>query len=208
MECLKNRIGISGCGAPATSPDPDFIVTEGADFIVTEGSSGFPPPATPPPAGSGALPILTINSLPGVSLQKIDSLADDEQETFLGVWNDIVLRAMMKFEILVKAKLNQCYKLTDKTVVACLVCEKKELFDVALWYLHGTELMIEITSTDTINRYTTIDLEKAERLKEEFYLEFQGALNDAVQAITPADSDCITGCVECNDTVKWVYQTP
>ncbi len=172
MECLVNRIGIKGCGAP----------TEGVQ--------------------------LYINHLPGISIENIDALADDEQETFLGLWDDVVLRTMKKFEILVKAKLNQCYKITDKTVVNCLICEKKELFDVALWYLHGTEMMIERTSTDVMNRYTTIDLEKAEKLKEEFYAEFSAALNDAIQGISPADSDCITGCLECNDKVKWVTQLP
>jgi hypothetical protein len=185
MNCLTNRIGIKGCGAPSTPASGP-----GVEPVVE------------------ALPVLLINALPGVTLENIEALADDEQETFLGVWNDIVLRTMKKFEILVKAKLNQCYKLTDKTVVECLVCEKKELFDVALWYLHGTELMIERTSTDVMSRFTTIDLEKAEKLKEEFFYEFQSALNDAVQSMNPEDSDCITGCVECNDSIKWVTQLP
>lgn len=151
---------------------------------------------------------LYINQLPGISMENINALADDEQETFLGLWNDLVLRTMKKFEILVKAKLNQCYKITDKAVIECLVCEKKELFDVALWYLHGTELMIERTSTDEMNRYTTIDLEKAENLKVEFYREFEQALDDAVSSMQPNDSDCLIGCLECNDSVKWVMQTP
>lgn len=172
MQCLVNRIGISGCDASSQGVQ------------------------------------LYINQLPGVSLENIEALADDEQETYLGLWADIVLRTMKKFEILVKAKLNQCYKLTDKTVVECLICEKKELFDVALWYLHGTELMIERTSTDEMSRFTTIELEKAERLKEEFYGEFQSALNDAVQGISPEDSDCVVSCLQCNDPVRWVMQTP
>lgn len=160
-------------------------------------------------AATNPAPQLYINQLPGISFENIDALVDDEQETFLGLWNDVVTRTIKKFEILVKAKLNQCYRITDKTIVTCLICEKKELFDVALWYLHGTELMIERTSTDVMSRYTTIDLDKAEKLKEEFYREFQAAIDDAIEGINPQDSDCITdGCVECNDTVKWVSQTP
>jgi hypothetical protein len=191
MDCLVNRIGIRGCDAPAS-----------------EAVAASAPGVIPIVLAVEALPILFINDLPGVSLAKIDSLTDDEMETYLDVWGTVVLRAIKKFEILVKAKLNQCYKLTDKTVVACLVCEKKDLFDVALWYLHGTELMIEITSTDEMNQYTTIGMEKAEKLKEEFYAEFQSALTDAVQSITPADSDCVPSCLECNDNVKWVMQAP
>lgn len=191
QECFNNRIGVNGCGAPASA--------------AVEAN----PDADPPVEAEDALPVLFINSLPGITLENMDAIADDEQETFLGVWNDVVLRTMKKFEILAKAQLNKCYKLTDKTVVACLLCENKELFDVALWYLHGCELMIERTSTDVLNRFTTIDLEKAEKLKEEFYAEFAAALQDAVSAINPQESDCIEdGCVECNDTVKWAYQTP
>jgi hypothetical protein len=153
-------------------------------------------------------PQLYINSLPGVTLEMIDALANDEQETFIGLWNDVILRSMKRFEIAVKSKLNKCYKLTDKVVVECLVCEKKDLFDVALWYLHGVELMIERTSTDEMSRYTTIDLDKAEQLKQEFFSEYETALNDAIQSINPSDSDCVKGCLQCNDTVRWVMQTP
>lgn len=181
MECLKNRIGIRGCDSPTTEAS-----APGAEPVVE------------------ALPVLLINQLPGISLENISALADDEQETYLGLWDDVVLRTMKKFEILVKAKLNKCYKITDKTVVSCLVCEKKDLFDVALWYLHGTELMIERTSTDQMSRFTTIDLDKAEKLKEEYYIEFESALNDAIGSISPADSDCVTTCVQCNDDIKWV----
>lgn len=151
---------------------------------------------------------LYINQLPGVTMGNIAALADDEQETFLGVWADIVLRSMKKFEILVKANINKCFKISSKVEVECLVCENADLFDVALWYLHGAEVMIERTSTDELNRFTTIDLEKAERLKEDFYIEFESALNDAVNSMDVTDSDCLKGCLSCNDSVKWVFQTP
>lgn len=185
IECLNNRIGIRGCDAP-TSP----ASAEGVTPVVA------------------ALPILVVNDLPGVTLQNINAIVEDEDETFLTLWNKVVLRTMKKFEVLVKSKLNECYKLTDKTVVACLICENAELFDVALWYLHGTELMIERTASDTLSRYTTIDLDKAEQLKIDFYAEFQSCLDDAVQGINPSDSDCVTDCVEGNEAVRWVFQTP
>lgn len=173
MDCLANRIGILGCGAPQGSPDP----------------------------------VLNVNSLPGISLENIAALTDYDQETFLGLWDDVKLRAMKKFEILVRAKMNQCYKLT-RDQVKCLVCANKDLFDVALWYLHGTELMIERTSTDTLSRYTTIDLDKAEKLKEEFYREFQAAMEDAIGSINIAKSDCIDDCIDRPDIVNWVSQIP
>jgi hypothetical protein len=190
MNCLANRIGLLGCGAPSSE-------------AVTAN-----PNATPPVLAQPALPILTINQLPGISLGNIEALADDEQETYLGVWADVSLRAMKKFELLVKAQFNRCYRLTDKTVIECIVCENKDLFDVALWYLHGAELMIERTSTDTLSRFTTIDIEKAEALKADFYIEFERSLKDAVESISPSDSDCVEECLECNQDIKFVYQLP
>jgi len=152
---------------------------------------------------------LFINQLPGVTIKKMESLADgDEQQSFIDVWSDISLRANKKFAVLVKSKINECHRITDKTIIECLVCEKVDLFDVALWYLYGTELMIEITSSDALNRYTTIDLDKAESLKEEFYTEFLAALNDAVLSIDPNDTECVTGCVPCNDRIRFVEQVP
>ena len=171
------------------------------DYI---GISGCGTPEPDPENFSG----LTVNQLPGISQQVIEDIADEEQETFLGVWADVKLRAMQKFDLAVKAELNKCYRITDKTVVSCLVCEAKDSFAVALWYLHGVEMMIERTSSTRLNWLTTIDLDKAEKLKAEYYAEFQSALTDAVSSLNPSDSDCIDGCLECNDTVRWKEQTP
>lgn len=153
---------------------------------------------------------LFINQLPGVTVQNMDALADGgEQETFIDVWADVKLRAMKKFEIQVKAKINKCYKIVDKTIITCLVCANKDLFAVALWYLLGTELMIERTSTDSLNRWTTIDLVKADQLKADFYTEYLAALDDAVNSFKPEDTDCFGDeCVGCNDNVKFVSQLP
>lgn len=178
MECLQNYIGVKGCDAPA------------------------------PSAEVGAFSGLYINSLPGVNLEVMESIADHEQETFLGVWEDVQLRGLKKFALAVKAELNKCYRITDKTVVECLVCEKKDEFAVALWYLLGVELMIERTSSTRINRFTTIDLDQAEKLKAEFYTEFSESLKDAVRSINPQDSPCVTTCVEHNENIRWTEQTP
>ena len=191
ISCLNNRIGIAGCDAPASA--------------AVEASA---PGVTPVVQAVEALPILFINDLPGCPLLKIDSLTDDERETYLEVWNSIATRAVQKFMVLVKAEFNKCFRINDKTVLECIICENVDSFDVPLWYLHGTELMIEITSSDNLNRYTTIDLDKAERLKGEFYAEFQSFLSDSVSSIDTENSDCIKDCVDCNDSVKWVFQTP
>jgi hypothetical protein len=188
MECLKNYIGIKGCGAPAPPEVPDPL-PEGES--ATDYFSG-----------------LYINQLPGVNLEVMQSIADDEQETYLGVWADVEARALLKFALAVKAELNKCHKICDRSVVECLVCSNKDLFAVALWYLLGVELMIERTSSTRLNRFTTIDLDQAEKLKEEFYAEFEAALKDAAKSINLVDTECIEGCIESNESIRFVEQTP
>lgn len=75
MECLRNYIGVRGCGA---------IVPLGNKYI---------------------------NELPGISLERIEELADDEQKNFLGVWNDVQNRALSKFAIEVNQRFAAHYKL-------------------------------------------------------------------------------------------------
>lgn len=75
MECLRDYIGVLGCGATA-------------------------------PAGTKY-----INSLPGISLESIESLADSEQRNYLGVWNDVQTRALAKFDIDVNEKFAKRFRI-------------------------------------------------------------------------------------------------
>lgn len=193
MDCLNNRIGIKGCGAP-TTPAVVAIVAD--------------PSAMPPVlavAAKPALPILVINDLPGITTKMIDSLVNNEQDTYLDVFNKISRRAQIKLLLMIKAEVNKCHRVTDNDVITCLVCAKKELFDVCQWYLYGVETMIEITNSDEVNRYNTVDLDKVEQLKSDFYAEFSDALTDAVKSLDPKDSDCITGCLESNENIQWKW---
>lgn len=159
-------------------------------------------------AGAAPASQLYVNSLPGISLEKFISLTDDEQTTFLEVWANVSLRACMKFESLVRAEIGKCWRIVDKSIIECLVCSNIDLFDSALLYVHGCETMIEITGTDNMNRFTTIDLPRAEDLKAEFYSEFVTFVSDAVKSIDPAKTDCFEGeCIECAGT-QFIMQAP
>lgn len=74
MNCLIDYIGLTGCGA--SSP-----------------ASG-----------------LFINSLPGISFKSIEQLADAEQQTYIGVWNDVQLRATKKLELMLNMELSKNHK--------------------------------------------------------------------------------------------------
>jgi hypothetical protein len=187
MECLRNYIGIIGCGAPV----PPVIEDEDGEEVEDLFSG------------------LYINQLPGINLRSIEKLADDEQENYLGVWNDVQTRALLKFSIAFRKNIYGSYKVNQTTAIECLICNNKSNFAVALWYLMGVEMMIERTSSDRLNRYTTTDLEKAERLKAEFYAEYIAAFNDSVSSLDVLGSDCVTGCIECGGgTITFVESLP
>lgn len=54
---------------------------------------------------------LFINSLPGISLKSIDSLADLEQVNYIGVWNDVQTRAIKRLELYLMAELAKKVKI-------------------------------------------------------------------------------------------------
>lgn len=82
-----------------------------------------------------------------------------------------------------------------------LVCCAKKEFVYAWQNLLGYEFFNEVTSTDRLNRFTTIDRKNAERMKGEYFADFQEALSDTLKGISIDQHDC---CVECNEvlTVK------
>lgn len=71
MECLRDFIGLRGCGL-----------------------------ATP---GSG----LYINSLPGITMESFDKIANADQVTYLNVWRDIQTRAIAKFSNAVSSEFKK-----------------------------------------------------------------------------------------------------
>lgn len=71
------------------------------DYIGVRGGCGN----TVPPSS------LYVNDLPGISFRQISSLADSQQQTFAGVWEDIQTRAMMRIADDVRADMAKRYKL-------------------------------------------------------------------------------------------------
>lgn len=94
------------------------------------------------------------------------------------------------------------YGLTSVINVQCrydaLVCNNKDSFTLALWYLLGEELMDERIYSNRINRYTTVDVKKAKELKELFNKKYTEALAECCDNI---DLDTSDACLECHDQV-------
>lgn len=104
---------------------------------------------------------------------------------------------------------NNLFGLTGIISLRCgfepIVCANKTLFATSLWYLLGREIMQERIYTDRINRYTTIDLNKAKELKQELDQNFTEELSMVLDGFNLPGADC---CLECNSQVVNVTMLP
>lgn len=152
---------------------------------------------------------LALINLPGISLNNFSGSNDaDNNQTNDQLWQTIKNRSVLKFLTAVTAKLNECYKINDATIVDCLVCEKVLLFYTPFWYLLGAETMIERIYSDNVNRWTSIDIDEARELLAYYTAQFENELQYAVAGISPADSDCIDACLECSGPARFVEGLP
>jgi hypothetical protein len=98
--------------------------------------------------------------------------------------------------------LNNTYGIVGIVSVRCkyegIICKNKSVISTALWYLMGVELLNERLYSDRINRYTTIDIEKAKQLKAEFEERYYVELQMALDGINIQVSD---PCIDCNGQV-------
>lgn len=146
---------------------------------------------------------LFINSLPGITLDSIENIATIDQEDFLGVWADVQVEAAARFEMDFISEVTKCYKLNAYCDYEGLICNNKALLKKAWQYLLGNQLMIYRLYSNRLNRYTTVDLETAGKLKDFYQIEYESALKQAVQLIDISDCDC-TDCGGNPEVVTWL----
>jgi hypothetical protein len=149
--------------------------------------------------GSG----IYLNSLPGISIQSIDAIADSEQITYLGVWADVQSSAVAQFRIEVISELNKCFKLNRDCDYTTMICENRDTLVQAWKFLLGVHLMIFRLHSDRINRYTTVDKKEAAELRDYYQLEYEKALKQGVLLMDTAEC-----CMECEGNPAFVYTMP
>lgn len=143
-----------------------------------------------------------LNSLPGISIESIDKIANKEQITYKGVWDDVQNSAVAQFRIDVLSEIRKCFKLSKDCDYETLICDNAEILVQAWKYCLGVWLMIFRLNSDRLNRYTTIDAKKAEELKDFYQVEYEKALSQAVLLLDT--SSCCLQCGGNPETVTWL----
>ena len=150
-------------------------------------------------SGSGQF----INSLPGISLESIDKIADNEQLTYKGVWRDAQIEAWNRFYIDVINELSKCYKLQPYCDYEDIICLNKTRLITAWKYLLGNQLMIFRLYTQRLNRFTTVDLKQAAELRDFYQAEYEKSLELAAKVMDISSCQCIE-CGGNPEVVTWL----
>lgn len=143
-----------------------------------------------------------LNSLPGINIESIDKIADSEQISYLGVWDDLQQSAVAQFRLEVISEMTKCYKLNKTCVYNDLICDNVDELTLAWKYILGVWLMIFRLNSDRVNRWTTVDREHAKELKDFYQVEYERALKQGVQLMN-TDSCCLD-CGGNPEVVTWL----
>jgi hypothetical protein len=79
-----------------------------------------------------------------------------------------------------------------------LICNNKNIFARPLWYLTGIELLTEQLYSSKLNQFTTVNLQRAKELREEYQVEYAKAVEQIAGGFS-LDCDC---CLECAGAVQ------
>lgn len=151
------------------------------------------------PPGSG----MYINSLPGISLESIDKIANADQITYRGVWADVQEEAYQIFEVDFFNELLKCYKVQPYCDYEALICNNKKLLAGAWKYLLGSQLMLARLYSSRLNYFTTVTLDDAGKLRDLYQVEYEQSLSKAMKII-----DVSSCCLECGGNPEYVTWLP
>lgn len=146
---------------------------------------------------------LYINSLPGISLESIDKIADSEQVTYQGVWADVQVEAWARFYVDVINELTKCYQLQPYCDYEAIICVNKQKLVNAWRYLLGNQLMLFRLYTTRLNRFTTVDAKQAAELRDFYQVEYEKALTLAAKIADVSECECMN-CGGNPEYVTWL----
>ena len=143
-----------------------------------------------------------INSLPGLSLESIDKVADQEQLNYKGVWDDVQANAVQQFKIDLIAEINKCYSLNCDCDYEALICENLEVLTQSWKYLLGIWVLIFRINSNRLNSYTTVSITQAKELKDYYQAEYDKFLASSVLCMDV--SSCELCCGGNPNMVTWL----
>ena len=154
-------------------------------------------------AGTEPASGLYLNTLPGLSVEAIDNIADAEQVTYLGVYADVQKNALAQFNLDVRGEIGKCYRVNKDCDYDTLICNNAENLYLAWKYLLGVHIMDMRIFSSRLNWFTTVSMDDARELQGVYQAKYEEALKAAVQIMDT--SEC---CLTCAPSPKYVWTLP
>lgn len=143
-----------------------------------------------------------LNSLPGLNIQSIDKVADQEQINYLGVWNDAQSNALPQFRLDIMTEIQKCYELDKACDYDTMICDNIEVFVQAWKYLLGVWILLYRINSNRMNQFTTVSADQARELKDHYQVEYEKYLIQSVKVMDT--SACEMCCAGNPQVVTWL----
>lgn len=144
-----------------------------------------------------------INTLPGISLESLDRIANTDEKTYAGVWDDIQQEAAKQFSIDFFGEVCKCFKIKQNCDYENLICINKQILLVPWRYLLGVVTMQFRIYSDRINFFTTVTAEDAGKLQALYQTNYEKSLFKAVKLCD------VTACqLHCGGNPDYVIWLP
>lgn len=143
-----------------------------------------------------------INSLPGLNIESIEKVADQEQVNYLGVWDDAQNNALQQFRLDIMTEIQKCYQIDTGCDYDTMICNNIEVFTQSWKYLLGVWLLLFRINSNRLNKFTTVTIDQAKELKDYYQAEYEKFLSQAVKVMDA--SDCYLCCGNNPEAVTWL----
>lgn len=148
-----------------------------------------------------------INSLPGITLERIVSATDEEKLTFRNLWDEIVDESKVQFSVDFTNKMLECHSVVLQKNGGCdynaLICSNKKLLHSAWKYKLATTFFEFAVYTTRLNRFTTVLGDQNKELLGVYKQKFVDSLSLAVKYID-VGSLCCAPCSGNPESVLWL----
>jgi hypothetical protein len=143
-----------------------------------------------------------INSLPGLNIESIDKIADQEQINYIGVWADVQANALQQFRLDLMTEMQKCYQIDKDCDYDALFCDNIDTLTQPWKYLLGIWILLYRINSNRMNRFTTVGIEQAKELKDYYQVEYEKFLHQA--ALVMDVSSCELCCGGNPEVVTWL----
>ena len=134
-----------------------------------------------------------LNSLPGLNIESIDKVADQEQVNYIGVWQDAQANALQQFRLDILTGIQGCYKIDTDCDYDAMICDNQDVFVQSWKYLLGVWILMYRINSNRMNRFTTVSVDQAKELKDYYISEYEKFLKQAILVMDISSCDLCCG---------------